>query len=164
MAGMTSQKFKIIAEEEEQKVHSTWSERHVAFAAGLGTFSLHEGFISEAGCNVRMTSVITDAPLKTTPRKNDDPYGNCLFYQKEKCKKCINRCPAGAISETGHDKLKCYIYGQKLQHDVIKKHKDLLKPHYRRINGSDNWSYPVGCALCQFSVPCSSKNPISARN
>jgi len=52
---------------------SNWSERHVAFAAGLGTFSLHEGFITEVGCNVRIGSVITDAPLDVTPRTGEDP-------------------------------------------------------------------------------------------
>jgi len=47
-----------------------------AFAAGLGTFSLHEAFISEAGCNIRLASVITDAPLEITPRKGDEPFSS----------------------------------------------------------------------------------------
>ena len=37
--GMLSKAFTIIARE---RFYSTWSERHIAFAAGLGTFSLHE--------------------------------------------------------------------------------------------------------------------------
>jgi hypothetical protein len=39
----------------------------------------------------------------------------------------------------------------------------ILKPHYRFINGE--WKEqepPVGCAFCQFDVPCMDKNPMNA--
>jgi len=158
-SGMRSPAFQIIVNEVPLSIYSTWSERHIAFAAGLGTFSLHEGFISEIGCNIRITSVITDAPIEATPRKNDDPYANCLFYSTGKCKKCARRCPGDAISEEGHDKLKCYLYGQIVQEEMTARLGDLLKPHLRYINGEEQWSYPVGCAFCQFDVPCMEKNP-----
>ncbi|MBU1864392.1 MAG: hypothetical protein KKH94_12075 [Candidatus Omnitrophica bacterium] len=38
--------------------------------------------------------------------------------------------------------------------------KALLKPQHRRINGKKRVTYPVGCALCQFGVPCTDKNPM----
>ncbi|MFX1299294.1 MAG: hypothetical protein ACFFD2_31075, partial [Promethearchaeota archaeon] len=38
VAGMISDTFNIIT---KGKFYSNWSERHIAFAAGLGTFSLH---------------------------------------------------------------------------------------------------------------------------
>ncbi len=156
-AGMTSQSFNIF-----KTLRSTWSERHVAFAAGLGTFSLHEALITEVGCNVRICSVITDAPLEVNPRKSDEPYANCLFYAKRTCKKCIDRCPAGAISEEGHDKIKCYLYGQKVARKMIKRLKPILKPHHRRIEGQYmEVKPPVGCALCQFGIPCTDKNPMA---
>ena len=159
-SGMRSPAFQIIAKENPLGIYSVWSERHMAFAAGLGTFSLHEGFISEIGCNIRLASVITDAPLDVTPRKNDDPYANCLFYAKGKCKKCAQRCPGDAISEEGHDKLKCYLYGQVVAKEMKNRLKDLLKPHKRNVNGEVKWSHPVGCAFCQFDVPCMQKNPV----
>lgn len=162
-SGMRSPAFQIIANEEALSVYSTWSERHIAFAAGLGTFSLHEGFISEIGCNIRVTSIITDAPLEVTPRNSDDPYANCLYYANGKCKKCAERCPADAISEEGHDKLKCYLYGQIIEEEMTNRLKDQLKPHLRYINGEEKWSYPVGCAFCQFDVPCMQTNPVKQK-
>ena len=162
-SGMRSPAFQIIVNEDPLNIYSTWSERHMAFAAGLGTFSLHEGFISEIGCNIRIASVITDAPLAVTPRKHDDPYANCLYYANGKCKKCAERCPGDAISEEGHDKLKCYLYGQIVQEEMTGRLGDMLKPHLRYINGEEQWSYPVGCAFCQFDVPCMKKNPVKQK-
>jgi hypothetical protein len=144
---------------------SNWSERHIAFAAGLGTFSLHEGFISEVGCNIRITSVITDAPLKVTPRTSDEPYGNCLYYIDGSCRKCEENCPGAAIDENGHDKLKCWTYGNYIKLHMNDRFGSLLKPHSRRVNGEIrkynymNKKAAVGCAFCQFNVPCMDKNP-----
>ncbi|MHA1822361.1 MAG: hypothetical protein ACTSXM_00690 [Promethearchaeota archaeon] len=158
-AGMLSEAFTIIV---KGTFYSTWSERHAAFATGLGTFSLHEGFITEVGCNVRLASVITNAPLELTPRKNNDPYSNCLFFAKGICKSCIEKCPANAITEKGHDKTKCYNYGQKIARKMKIRLGSLPKPHSRRVNGKLRPpSYPVGCAFCQFGVPCMDKNPTS---
>jgi len=158
--GMISEAFNIL-----KNFRSTWSERHIAFAAGLGTFSLHEALISEVGCNIRLCSVITDAPLDITPRKSDDPYANCLFYAKGTCRKCAERCPAGAITEKGHDKFKCYNYGRKVAKYMIKRLGPILKPHVRRIEGQlIPQKPPVGCAFCQFGVPCMDKNPITSEN
>ena len=78
---------------------------------------------------------------------------------KGTCGKCIGRCPAGAITEGGHDKLKCYEYGRVVAKEMTTRLQPLLKPHHRRINGEDNISYPVGCAFCQFGVPCTEKIP-----
>ncbi|MFX0099847.1 MAG: hypothetical protein ACFFCS_09700 [Candidatus Hodarchaeota archaeon] len=158
-AGMLSEKFNITI---KKKMYSNWSERHNAFAAGLGTFSLHEGLITEVGCNIRVTSVITDAPLKVTPRKSDEPRGNCLYYANGSCRKCEDRCPAGAITATGHDKWKCWMFGQKVERKIYREYKSILKPHHRRLNGiySKTSKPPVGCALCQFGVPCMDKNPV----
>jgi len=158
-AGMLSEAFTIIV---KGTFYSTWSERHAAFATGLGTFSLHEGFITEVGCNVRLASVITNAPLELTPRKYTDPYSNCLYFTKGTCKTCIVKCPANAITENGHDKTKCYNYGQKIARKMKIRLGSLPKPHSRRVNGKLRPpSYPVGCAFCQFGVPCMDKNPTS---
>jgi epoxyqueuosine reductase len=163
-SGMRSPAFQIIVKENPVQIYSVWSERHMAFAAGLGTFSLHEGFISELGCNIRVTSVVTDAPLAATPRKSDEPYGNCLFYTSGKCKKCAARCPADAISEQGHDKLKCYLQLKKIEEKIAGRVKSILKPHRRVIEGREETSYPVGCAFCQFDVPCMAQNPLKQKS
>ncbi|NVM37399.1 MAG: hypothetical protein HWN81_17520 [Candidatus Lokiarchaeota archaeon] len=157
VAGMLSESFSIMV---KGSFYSTWSERHIAFATGLGTFSLHEGLITEVGCNIRLASVVTNAPLKITQRKNDDPYTNCLYYSKGICRECEERCPANAIDENGHNKIKCYEYGQKIAGKVIARIGPILKPHVRCVNRILRPpSYPVGCAFCQFGVPCMDKNP-----
>ncbi|MFX1389191.1 MAG: hypothetical protein ACFE9Z_03900 [Promethearchaeota archaeon] len=162
IVGMLSEFVSIIVAE---KIYSNWSERHIAFAAGLGTFSLHEGLITDVGCNIRLASVITNAPLNVTKRENDDPYGNCLFYAEGTCRKCEERCPANAINENGHDKDKCREYLRKVAKIYLERVGSILKPHRRRVD----WrlrhpSYPVGCAFCQFGVPCMDKNPVKKSN
>ncbi len=160
IAGTKSNVFTIITKLESQQIYSVWSERHVAFAAGLGTFSLHEGLITEKGCNIRVASVVTDAPLKVTPRKSDDPYANCLYYAKGKCRKCMERCPGDAITEAGHDKIKCYICLKSMEDEASEHLSDILKPLQRTIDGKQRTDFPTGCAFCQFNVPCMSKNPM----
>jgi epoxyqueuosine reductase len=157
VAGVLSAHFTVFT---KKKLYSNWSERHIAFAAGLGTFSLHEGLITEVGCNVRLGSIITDCPLEVTPRNNDDPYSNCLFFSNGTCKECIDKCPINAITENGHDKVLCNKYRLMVSRKMVPRLQPYLKPHFRRIN--NEWteeSYPVGCAFCQFGVCCMDKNP-----
>lgn len=163
LAAMLSPAFEIIVKQDPIRIYSKWSERHIAFAAGLGTFSLHEGLITAVGCNIRVASVITDAPLEATARPSDAPYANCLFYAGKKCKKCAERCPAGAITEDGHDKLKCYLYGRRIEKEMHARLGSILKPHRRVIDGQEQISHPVGCAFCQFDVPCMDRNPVASR-
>ncbi len=85
---------------------STWSQRHVAFAANLDTFGLSDGLITEKGKAHRAGSVIVNQPLDS-PQRTGDIHRNCRFFQKGNCKRCIKRCPVGAITEEGHDKNKC---------------------------------------------------------
>ncbi len=126
---------------------STWSERHAAFAAGLGTFSLNDGFITEKGIAHRCGSVITDVAIAPTTRNHPTPWSNCLYLRDGTCGVCMRRCPVGAITVDGHDKEKCreYVYG------------DL-----RRIAGERYGVMETGCGLCQTRVPCESRVPVSA--
>ena len=47
---------------------SNWSERHVAFISGLGTFGLSKGLITEKGTAGRFLSIVTDIPFEPTAR------------------------------------------------------------------------------------------------
>lgn len=127
----------------EKGAYSNWSERHIAYAAGHGTFSLSDGLITESGIAHRCGSVTTDLVLPVSPRTAESPYSNCLFYVGVKCKACIIRCPAGAITEKGHDKIKCYAY---IDEDIsyLNEEYEVDKP---------------GCGLCQVKVPCEFQNP-----
>ncbi|MFX0074360.1 MAG: hypothetical protein ACFE96_02885 [Candidatus Hermodarchaeota archaeon] len=158
ISGKLSDAYTLVA---RKNFYSTWSENHIAFAAGLGTFGLHEGLITDLGCNIRLASVITDAPLNVTRRKSDEPYANCLYYAKGTCRECAQKCPANAITEKGYDKMKCNKYRNKVARDMVPRLKPILKAYSRRIN----WKYkaqnfPVGCELCQFGVECMDKNPM----
>jgi epoxyqueuosine reductase len=129
-------------------IASTWSERHAAFAAGLGTFSLNDGLITERGIAHRCGSVITDLVLPPTPRSGGDHRGNCLFYREGSCGICIDRCPAGALSREGHDKPKCRDYC----------HVEIPRAVGERYQVSEN-----GCGLCQTLVPCEGAIPRGKR-
>src|SRR5271157_679653 len=85
---------------------STWSQRHVAYAAGLGTFGLSDGLITAAGKSHRCGSIVVNHPFESPPRPADI-HQYCLFYQNGGCKICVERCPVGAITEQGHAKDQC---------------------------------------------------------
>ena len=132
----------------EKGPYSNWSERHMAYAAGLGTFSLSDGLITERGIAMRCGNVVTSLVLPTSPRTANSPYSNCLFYVGVNCRACIDRCPAGAINESGHDKNKCQQYLRDIGYST-----ESLK------DGYDNEKSVAGCGLCQTKVPCEFQNP-----
>ncbi len=152
--------FRVLRQDQSPEFYSVWSERHIAFAGGLGTFSLHEGLITEAGCNVRFGSVVTDAPMDATGRMSDEPYANCLHYTTGECRDCARRCPGDAIDEGGHDKIKCREYGQIVAKEMTERLRSFLKPREQRPGSNRGVSYAVGCAFCQFGVPCMDRNPM----
>jgi ferredoxin len=131
-------------ERNEKGYYSNWSERHVAYVAGHGTFSLSDGFITDRGIAHRCGSVVTDFMLTASPRAASTPFSNCTFYVDGSCRACIKRCPAGAITEAGHDKIRCRDY----QREYFASMRDKLKV------GN------TGCGLCQTGVPCEFKNPV----
>jgi epoxyqueuosine reductase len=129
-------------------IASTWSERHAAYAAGLGTFSLSDGFITPRGIAHRCGSVITTLPLAPTPRGFSNHHSNCLHYHDGSCGACITRCPVGAITRDGHDKTRCreLVYGT------------------APAQLSARYGVPqTGCGLCQTKVPCEAAIPIACR-
>ncbi len=135
-------------ETNEKGRYSNWSERHVAYAAGHGTFSLSDGFITERGIAHRCGSVVTNLVLPASPRTAKNPYSNCLFYVDGSCKACIARCPAGSITEEGHDKIKCRAYMSDIGYSAA-----ALR------DGYDNDKSIAGCGLCQTKVPCEYRIP-----
>jgi len=131
--------------ESEQFVFaSTWSERHAAYAAGLGTFGLCDGLITPRGKAMRCGSVVAQIKVPATKRPYQDHHAYCLFFSKGTCGKCIQRCPANAITKAGHDKKKCRSYVQKTA--------DYVKSQFH-FDG-------YGCGFCQAGVPCESRIPV----
>jgi epoxyqueuosine reductase len=123
---------------------SKWSERHAAYAAGLGTFGLCDGLITRKGKAHRVGSVVANLVVPVTSRPYDDHHEYCLFFHDGSCDGCRKRCPVGAITEKGHDKEKCWA------------HAGVNCAEYAKSNfGFDGY----GCGLCQTGVPCESGIP-----
>ena len=122
---------------------SAWSERHAAYAAGLGTFGLSKGLITPKGMAGRFGSVITNAEFRPTIRPYSDPFEYCTM-----CGACMVKCPVNAIDKAkgcalGKDQLICgpYVKGGN------------LPPH------GPNQRVRYGCGKCQCGVPCESGIP-----
>lgn len=122
---------------------SPWSHRHLAYAAGLGTFGVHDFLITDQGCAHRTGSFVVNLKLQPNRTRPEDIHSACLHHQGQSCLKCARRCPVGAISAAGHDKEKCYQY-------------------VSRSLGYCNRRYHIfiyGCGLCATGVPCEAGRP-----
>jgi epoxyqueuosine reductase QueG len=111
---------------------SNWSERHVAYISGLGTFGLSKNLITEKGAAGRMCSFIVDHEFTPTKRTYEGVYDNCI-----KCLACVARCPVGAIKKDGK------IIGICARHVLTGK------------GGPD----AIICGKCLTGVPCENCNP-----
>jgi epoxyqueuosine reductase QueG len=145
VAPMLSPSFQWVRDE-KVGLASTWSERHTAYACGLGTFSLNDGFITPKGMAMRAGSVVTLLKLTPSEKKYRHHKENCLQFRNDKCGKCIQRCPAGAINEKGHDKKKCEEY---IMSEALKS----------KRAGYGLKNPPAACGLCQTNVPCEFEIP-----
>ena len=118
---------------------SKWSERHAAYACGLGTFGLSKGLITEKGMAGRFASIIVSAEFEPTERKYTGIDDYCI-----KCGVCARNCPAKAISlKNGKNNLKCHRHVQAM--------KKKYSPRY-------------GCGKCQVGVPCEFRSPVKQIN
>lgn len=124
---------------------SNWSERHTAWVAGLGTFGLSDGLITRVGKAVRFGSVVAKIDLEATQRAYSGHQDWCLWYAKGTCGACMQRCPAEAITESGHDKPKCFDYVR-----------NVTAPYVRDNYGTG----ATPCGLCQVKIPCEAKLPL----
>ncbi len=129
---------------EKYVLASKWSERHAAYAAGLGTFGLCDGLITAKGKAHRVGSVIASLSVPMTERPYDNHHEYCLFFYDGSCAGCVKRCPVGAITENGHDKEKCWNHAGVTCAEFVKQN-----------YGFDGY----GCGLCQTGVPCESGIP-----
>lgn len=120
------------------EISSAWSERHAAYACGLGTFGLSRGLITRSGMAGRFGSIVTNAPIQPTPRDYVDVNEWCTF-----CGACVRRCPVGAISLTeGKGNALCEEWLNAIEDGAL---------------------YGDACGKCQIGVPCSTRKPVSLK-
>lgn len=114
---------------------SRWSQRHVAYLAGHGTFGLNNMLISDVGSVGRYFSLITT--LECQP---DEPVTTerCLWKRDGSCGLCAKRCAAGALTTEGFDRFKC------LAQCLV---------NMERFPGADV------CGKCTVELPCSYEIP-----
>ncbi|MCL2360480.1 MAG: 4Fe-4S binding protein [Defluviitaleaceae bacterium] len=135
LAPSNDRRFKMGNAEENVEYTSNWSERHIAYACGLGTFGLSKGIITKKGMAGRLGSVLTELDLPKNSRDYSDIYEYCTM-----CGLCIERCPAYAISiEEGKKSMLCSNF------------LDIVREQHRPR---------FGCGKCQVSVPCESRIPM----
>ena len=121
-------------DEDDLWFNAPWSTRHVAYAAGLGTFGLHKHIITEKGCCGAMVTLLVDCAIEPTKRAYSDPYEYC-----SRCGVCTTRCPLHAITfEHSRNLKKCAGRTRELM----------------AISGKGN------CAKCMVAVPCEDKIPV----
>ena len=124
------------------KLMSNWSQRHVAWVAGLGTFGLNNMLITQQGCLGRIGSFVTNLPLQATPRPQQE---RCLSKRGLRCEACVRRCPTGALTAQGFDRHVCYALCH--ENDV-----------YLNPPGQTYWEAEI-CGKCVVSLPCTLQNP-----
>ena len=115
---------------------TNWSERHVGYVTGLGTFGLSTDFISKVGACGRLISVVTDWDVPA----DEKDYSHWLDYCI-KCGACIRRCPSKAITTMNGEKDNAIC--QSYIHNACANR----KPRY-------------GCGKCMTGIPCQSKCPV----
>ena len=94
---------------------------------------------------MRVGSVVARIAVPPTPRPYTDHRAYCSFFADGSCGECIGRCPVGAITQAGHDKLKCSAH--------VSSTSAFVREHY----GFEGY----GCGLCQTGVPCESGIPVA---
>lgn len=119
---------------DETLLKSPWSQRHIAYAAGLGTFGINHMLITDSGCCGRLGSVVADLPIAPGEILREE---RCLYLRSGGCKRCTAHCFSGALTADGFDRQKCYQ----------------MTCRNLEAYGADC------CGKCDVGLPCSYRDP-----
>ena len=127
---------------------ANWSERHVAYACGLGTFGLNGLMITPRGCAVYLGSVVCDKALTPTPR-SASRVANCPYFRDGSCGLCIEHCTGSAIGAEGRSNVAC-----------LKNLRDEQADHIIKSGLDKGLVGPApACGRCSTGLPCEERIP-----
>lgn len=131
---------------DQKQLKSNWSHRHIAYAAGLGTFGVNNMLITEAGCCGRYTTVVTNLDVEPDSVCGEE---QCLYKKDGSCGVCVKHCPAGALTLEGYDRHKCY--------DLLKlnalKYTEFGSSYVNQYGEANSVGSEV-CGKCVVYAPC----------
>jgi len=117
------------------RIYSNWSQRHIAYAAGLGTFGVNNMLITRDGCCGRYFTLVTDLPIEPDQPLKEE---NCLYKRNGSCGLCVKRCPAGALHcGAAFDRASCY----------------------QRLRDNETGFAEKVCGKCVVGLPCTFRTP-----
>ena len=141
----------------QDRLISDWSQRHIAYAAGLGTFGLNNMLLTRCGCCGRFSTVLTNLDLEADQPLTEE---YCLYKKNGTCGACVMHCPTGALTYDGYDRFKCYA--------VCKENAKIYTQFGSSYTNEDgSGSNSVGsevCGKCITGSPCAFWNLTSDKN
>jgi epoxyqueuosine reductase QueG len=89
---------------DSEKLMSYWSQRHIAYIAGIGTFGMNNMLITDKGCSGRYGSFIMDYKIEQGKK---DRVERCLYKINNSCGICMEACPVQALTPQGFARHRC---------------------------------------------------------
>jgi epoxyqueuosine reductase len=129
------------------KLTSRWSHKHLGYLCGLGRFGHNAQLITPSGCTGRLGSMVTEAELGDNPVIETQEA--CLHKAGQRCLKCVEHCPVGALREEGLERPRCW---ERLKSN---------RSHCETLAGLPETTHV--CGKCVVMVPCSFRNPVAKR-
>jgi epoxyqueuosine reductase QueG len=140
--GYKAGKISAVHSFDTKKLVSTWSQMHIAYIAGMGTFGINNMLITQNGCCGRFGSIITNYELSEY-KQTGEIKEKCLNKLYGTCGICQSNCVAKCFSKTYFDRQKCY--------EQCLKNKDF----HRKYGHADV------CGKCCVNLPCSTTEPVA---
>jgi epoxyqueuosine reductase QueG len=123
-----------------KKLVSTWSHRHIAYIAGMGTFGINNMLITKNGCCGRFGSIAINYELNEY-KQIGEIKEKCLNKLYGNCGVCQSNCILKCYDNNSFDRQKCY--------EQCLKNKKLHK----------KYGHADVCGKCLVNLPCSTNEP-----